>query len=80
MLDAKEAEIAALRQDALRLDFVLTKDAFVMKAELDHPGIRWQLWTQDEDENYTVLSGDRKSFATAREAIDADMAQAVQPS
>jgi len=61
--------------DTDRLDFVLTQDAFVMKATLDHPGVRWQLWTQDGDENYIVLSGEHKSFATTREAIDAAMAK-----
>jgi hypothetical protein len=74
-LATKEAEInelkEALRKDADRLDFVLMVGAFTMKAELDHPGVRYQLLAQDEDENFVVLSGERKSFATQREAIDA---------
>ncbi|WP_157979259.1 hypothetical protein [Rhodoferax ferrireducens] len=57
--------------DAERLDFVLAHDAFIAPVELDHPGIRFQLWFQDEGEAYHVLSGDHKSFATEREAIDA---------
>ena len=65
--------LQAQQGDEARLDFVLEKSAWVQWIEFDSTFKRAQLWTQDEDENYIVLSGDAKSFGTAREAIDAAM-------
>ena len=64
--------------DAERLNFVLTHTAWVQTIELDHPGVRWQCLTQDEDENYIILSGENKSYATPREAIDAAILSSEQ--
>ncbi len=66
--------------DAERLDFILDNLAWVQQSDLDHPRPRYECVTQDEDENYIVLSGERKSYATKREAIDAAIAKQQDPS
>lgn len=75
--DAKE--LAELRADVERLDFVLDRCAFIVPAQLDHPCVRYQCMVQDEDENYHVLSGEHKSFSTKREAVDAARTEPVMP-
>jgi hypothetical protein len=58
--------------DTARLDFVIKADAFLAWKVFDSTIKRCQLMTQDEDENFHVLSGpDDRYFATEREAIDA---------
>lgn len=61
-------------KDAERLDFVLAQAAWILPVRFDHPAVRFQLMTQNEDEEYITLSGEDKSFATEREAIDAAIA------
>ena len=70
----KDAEIAELRKDAERLNFVLANYAFLQESETDLGSIAYQLLTQDEDENYIVLSGEGGFFSTTRKAIDAAIA------
>jgi hypothetical protein len=62
-------------KDAERLDFVISNTAWIQAAKLDHPVVRYQLFTQNEDEEYIVLSGEGKSFETPRAAIDAAIQQ-----
>jgi len=60
-----------VRRDAERLDFVLKNLSFLQHSE---HGV--QLWTQDEDEEYIILSGhEDKWFLTTREAIDSAIAK-----
>lgn len=71
-----ESQLAEAKKDQVRLDFVLNNDAF--KVTLRNG--KFQLMTQDEDENYLVLSGDDKSFLTVRDAIDAAIASIQEKS
>lgn len=67
-------EIVALRKDVERLDYVILNTSWIEWREFDSTFTRCQLMTQDEDENYIVLSGpEDRFFATSREAIDAAM-------
>lgn len=67
-------KLAALYLADERLEFVLDHRAFIHSPKLDAPITRYQLLNQDEDEEFHVLSGDNKSYATKREAIDAAIA------
>lgn len=58
-------------RDAERLDFVLDESAFIVSTTRDGSIRQCQLCTQDDDENYIVLSGEHRYFNTPREAIDA---------
>lgn len=59
-------------RDSERLDFVLSAGAFVV-AEMGL-GRVFQIWSQDEDENFHIMSGGEKDwFASERDAIDAAM-------
>jgi hypothetical protein len=69
-----ESQLAEAKKDQARLDFVLNNNAFKVTLRNE----KFQLMTQDEDENYLVLSGNDKSFSTAREAIDAAIASKEQ--
>lgn len=70
-INETERQLAEAQKDQARLDFVLDNDAF--KYQLGPIKIKWQLATQDEDEEYIILSGEGKSFDTPRQAIDAAM-------
>ena len=65
------AECERLRADAERLDFVLANSAFIQITPSEGRTDTFQLLTQDEDENYIVLSGEGVWFPTHRAAIDA---------
>jgi hypothetical protein len=75
-----------IAKDAVRLDFILDNLAFISETVsrnadsdiTDSDITTYQLYTQDEDENYITLSGDGKYFKSKREAIDAAM-QSQQP-
>ena len=68
-----EAKLGEVEKDTKRLDYMLAKDAFAVSSKTDSGGIAWQLWNQDEDEEYFVLSGETSFFKTPRDAIDAAM-------
>lgn len=57
--------------DTARLNFVIGNDAFVVKRNSGNRTDVFQLWTQDEDENYIILHDRGAFFNTEREAIDA---------
>lgn len=61
-------------KDAERLDFVLANDAFMYETPTDVGTTAYQLWNQDEDEDYHVLSGEESFYPTKRAAIDAAVA------
>jgi hypothetical protein len=69
------AEVRALREESLRLDFVLANDAFTVRCNRDGSILQYQLMTQDEDENYQVLHDEHRFYNTEREAIDAARAK-----
>jgi len=72
-----EAQLANARRDALdgeRLDFVLKHQAFIVTTLPREPyGTLYQLWTQDEDEKFHIISGDG-FFTSERAAIDRALA------
>lgn len=68
-----ESELVEAKEDTKRLDYMLLKDAFAVPSKTDSGAIVWQLWNQDEDEEYFVLSGETSFFKTPRAAIDAAM-------
>jgi hypothetical protein len=69
---ARIAELEAkVAEETKRLDYVLDNYGYMESSKTDAGGIAWQLMTQDEDENYIVLSGETKFFTTKRAAIDA---------
>ncbi len=70
-IDRLTAECERLRADAERLDFVLANSAFIQTTASEGRPNTYQLLTQDEDENYIVLSGEGVWFPTHRAAIDA---------
>ncbi|MGA3803741.1 hypothetical protein ACI2T7_03560 [Ralstonia nicotianae] len=67
-----------LVRDGERLDWMLDKDAFMVWTKRDGSILQCQAYTQDEDEEYHVLSGEHRYFNTPREAIDAAMSAALE--
>lgn len=65
-------------RDAERLDWVLNNDAFMVWTKRDGSILQCQAYTQDEDEEYHVLSGEHRYFNTPRDAIDAAMSAAQE--
>lgn len=72
-IDAQAARIAELERDAARLDYVLANSAFLCEGTNGTGEKDYQLWTENEEEHYIVLSGLGKCFASTRAAIDAAM-------
>lgn len=72
-----QAALAAQAQqeslDAKRLDFVLSRTAFIEVVRFDDTFNRYKLMSQNEDEEFFCLHDENKSFSTEREAIDAAM-------
>jgi hypothetical protein len=68
--DALQLKFEGAEKDAVRLDYVLRKLAFIEASDTDAGGTAFQLLTQDEDENFILLSGDG-FYPTHRAAIDA---------
>ena len=68
-----EEQLAAAQKDAARLDFVVSNQAFVTTSKTDAGTLTYQLVTQDEDENFVVLSGGFEFYKSPREAIDSAM-------
>lgn len=66
------------KRDAGRLDFVIENSGFIVWSLRDSTIKQCQLWTQDEDENHIILSGDERYFNTVRAAIDAAIAASEQ--
>lgn len=62
------------KRDAERLDFMIEQQAWVQWTVRDGSIRQCQVYTQDEDENYHILSGEDQFFSTPREAIDAAIA------
>lgn len=76
--DAKRDVLAmhsACDLEAERLDWLIEKQAWIHFTKRDGSILQCRVWTQDEDENYHVLSGEGRFFNTPREAIDAAIAK-----
>jgi hypothetical protein len=67
-----------MAMDGERLDWMLDKNAFMVWTKRDGSILQCQVYTQDEDEEYHVLSGEHRYFNTPREAIDAAMSAALE--
>ncbi|WP_249180444.1 hypothetical protein [Burkholderia vietnamiensis] len=78
-LDAHTAtlrvELEAAAADTARLDFLIDQQAWVQWTVRDGSILQCQVYDQDEDENYHILSGEDRYFNTPRAAIDAALAQ-----
>ena len=61
----------ARSEERERLTFVLEHDAFIVRRNADSGNKVYQLWTQDEDEEYSVLHGKDEFYPTTVEAVDA---------
>ncbi|EON13440.1 hypothetical protein C266_11305 [Pandoraea sp. SD6-2] len=70
----RASELADGGEESVRLDFLIKKQAWVQWEGRDGSIYQCQVWTQDHDENYHILSGDSRYFNTPREAIDAAIA------
>ncbi|MDN7549119.1 hypothetical protein [Burkholderia cenocepacia] len=57
--------------DTERLDWLIDQQAWIQWTMRDGSIRQCQVYDQDEDENYHILSGDDRYFNTPREAIDA---------
>jgi len=63
------AGVPHIERDAARLDFVLDNCAFICTID---EGM-YQLMTQDDDEDYHVMSGEGEAFKSKRDAVDTAM-------
>jgi hypothetical protein len=83
--DAAEAETnlrslaEALAVDAERLDWLIAQQAWIQWTVRDGSIRQCQVYDQDEDENYLILSGADRYFNTPREAIDAAISSTEPP-
>ncbi len=66
-------QLAEYQKDAERLEFVMSHDAFLARTQSDAGATCHQLWSQNEDEDYTTLSGEGAFYNDWRAAIDAAM-------
>lgn len=74
---AQSGQRADVAADTTRLDWMLANDAFMVWKKRDDSILQCQVYTQDDDENYHVLSGgEHRYFNAPREAIDAAIAAA----
>lgn len=67
------AQAGADARDAARLDFMIERQCWIQWTHRDGSILQCQVYDQDEDEEYHILSGDERYFNTPREAIDAAM-------
>ncbi|WP_244109353.1 hypothetical protein [Burkholderia anthina] len=56
--------------DTERLDWMIAQQAWIQWTVRDGSIRQCQVYDQDEDENYHILSGDDRYFNTPRDAID----------
>jgi hypothetical protein len=68
---------AGRERDTERLDWLVAQQAWIQWTVRDGSIHQCQVYDQDEDENYHVLSGDDRYFNTPREAIDAAIDRAA---
>lgn len=74
------AALEAAAADTERLDFLIDRQAWVQWVMRDGSIRQCQVYDQDEDENYHILSGDDRYFNTPRAAIDAAISQLQEES
>ncbi|HDR9048806.1 TPA: hypothetical protein QDA94_003039 [Burkholderia vietnamiensis] len=74
-IDLLLAELEAAAADTARLEFLIDQQVWVQWTVRDGSIRQCQVYDQDEDENYHILSGDDRYFNTPRDAIDAALAQ-----
>jgi hypothetical protein len=72
-----EAGRMAGGKDGERLDFMIEHDAAHVHVEPAKPPYEkmYQVWEQDEDEGWHIISGEGRFFKSQREAIDAAIAK-----
>lgn len=71
-----EAELERASQpgggdDTARLDFMIEQQCWIQWTNRDGSILQCQVYHQNEDEEYFVLSGEDRYFNTPREALDA---------
>lgn len=74
MIEHLAAKLVNAQKDTQRLEFVVSEGAFLNASITDAGVTVYQLWNQDEDENFHTLSGDARFFPVYRDAIDAALA------
>lgn len=78
-LRAQLATVTAERDAALKdaerlLQFLAANDAFIHVQKAKHPYPEtYQVWNQDEDEEFHIISGEGRFFKTVTDAVDAAM-------
>jgi hypothetical protein len=63
------------KRDSERLDWLIDRQAWIQWTVRDGSIRQCQVYDQDEDEEYHILSGDDRYFDTPRAAIDAAIAK-----
>ena len=63
------------KRDAERLDWLIERQAWIQWTVRDGSIRQCQVYDQDEDEEYHILSGDARYFDTPRAALDAAIAK-----
>jgi len=71
LMDEFQPEPRAEVTDTERLDWLIEQQAWIQWTVRDGSIRQCQVFDQDEDENYHILSGEDRYFNTPREAIDA---------
>jgi hypothetical protein len=64
-------ELEQARMDAVRLNFLIDKQAAIVSELFDDTFTRYSCFCVDKNENIVVLSGEDKSYPSPRDAIDA---------
>lgn len=83
---AIEREVLATQQpeprdevtDTERLDWLIAQQAWIQWTVRDGSIRQCQVYDQDEDENYHVLSGEDRYFNAPRDAIDAALLEGAK--
>lgn len=64
-------DISELEKVEKRLNFMIDETCWIQSTKTDVGGVAYQLWTQNEDEEFYTLHENTQFFKTPREAIDA---------
>lgn len=64
--------------DTNRLDFVIGAQAFIHETKTDVGGVAYQLWIQNEDEEFIAMHESSLFFSTPRAAIDSAIEWSIE--